>query len=65
MDIDTHNQLADIGTKNLHRPSRTPLHHHAIGVRFYPAKGTEHYRLLCLETFDKTFREDMRLSKNR
>ena len=43
IDINMHNQLADVGTKAVPRLTRTHLHHQMIGVRFYPKEGTEHY----------------------
>ena len=49
--IDTKLNLADSGTK----PNPSPTHfrqwNQAIGVRFYPPKDSEHYKLLQLDTF--------------
>ena len=56
--INTSLQVADIGTKALARPDRTKHHNRLIGVPFYPKEGTEHYRLLKLNRFNKSFREE-------
>ena len=56
--INTSLQVADIGTKALARPDRTKHHNRLIGVPFYPKEGTEHYRLLKLDRFNKSFREE-------
>jgi len=49
--IGTNLNLSDSGTK----PNPAPIHFrqydHTTGVRFYPPKGSDHYRLLQLETF--------------
>ena len=45
----------NIGTKAVFQPTHSHLHYHMIGVRFYRTKGTEHYKQLQLDHFDRPF----------
>jgi hypothetical protein len=49
--IDTKLNMADSGTKPTSAPTFFRHFDHIIGVRFYPPKDSEHYKLLELDKF--------------